>query len=976
MKEKIFALGYMPHRLWGKILYAQILEREEKSLFYSPGEIILKNEVSVTYQRLTPMQKELVHIIDEYNERKLHASFSSRGTVKEFLDGVDEKTIAGHIRPFIERQLVQALRVARENRIKVFVRDKGDRNIFPEDFLVLERNNADPVFEFGYQGNELKYTLHIIHGEKELNLKEHPAEVISNSPACLILGNRIFFINELDGKKLKPFLLKDEVIIPAQHVSKYFSTFVKNTLRDYNTITRGFMVRETVPVKTAFLIFSLGLDQNPVWELRLKYNDFTINPDGNEKRFVEFRENDNTFDFVRYSRDQAWEENLEQILNEAGLRSRDRHFYYLKNRYNQDDLTFLYSNINFLNENSQFLNENGISVYQRLSRNYYLGSIFLEWDSTENQDWFDIYARVRFGTFEYPFIQLRKNILQGNREYVLPDGSIAILPEEWFVTYQPMFQFGKIEDEVLKIHKQHFSMVDESMRIMHKTTISQLEKLTELDRLPEIPLPRGLNAELRSYQSEGFSWLIHLQSHGFGGCLADDMGLGKTLQAIAVLQKNKEEYAAVSHSDHSTIGQLSLFPEEKEKPTALIVVPASLIHNWINECRKFVPAMKVHAYAGNLRNKQIENFRYFDLIVSSYHTVRQDIEILSTFRFSYVILDESQMIKNPNSKLYRAMGELVSDHRLVLTGTPIENSLTDLWSQINFVNEGLLGTLNFFKKQFVQPIEKKKDKEKEERLKEIINPFILRRTKGEVARELPPVLEQIKYCSMTDEQRRLYEEEKSIARNMVLENIEEIGMEKSAFVVLKALAKLRQISNHPLMVDESYEYESGKFNEVLRDVESLVEEKHKVLLFSSFVKHLELFRQKFKDQGLDYAHLTGSMTQKEREHGIRKFQEKDACPVFLISLKAGGIGLNLTSADYVFILDPWWNPAAEMQALNRAHRIGQDKNVFVFRYISNDSIEEKILRLQEKKSELAKTFVASSNPLKYMSKKDVIELFA
>ncbi|HDR68723.1 MAG TPA: hypothetical protein ENN61_06685, partial [Bacteroidaceae bacterium] len=824
MNEKLFALGYMPHRLWGNILYAQMLEKEPGKVFYQPKEYILNNEDSITYQQISPMQRELVHIIDSYNERKLHGLFWRKGTVKEFEDHVEKQFILDHIRPYIEKQLYLALEVARENRIKIFFKGKDNRNIFPEDFLILEKTNVDPVFEFDYDGEGLKYTLKIIYGENRLVLRNNPVEIISNSPVALILGNRVFFVNDIDGKKLKPFLEKDEVVVPEQHVRKYFSTFVRNTLRDFNTICCGFEVREIVSEKSAMLIFCEGINKQPMWELKLTYNGHTIDPDSEIKRFVDFREQDNHFYFERYSRDPDWEEGLEQILSEIGLSSRDKHFHYLKNKDNKDDVTFLYSSINFINENSDYLIENGIVIHQRLQANYFLGTIDLELKSEENEDWFDVRASVLFGEYSVPFIKLRRNILQGDREYKLPDGSVAVLPEEWFSTYQPMFQFGRVENAILKIHRQHFSMVDESMRIMHATTIRQLEKLNEIERLPVLPTPKGLHAELRTYQAEGYSWLMYLQDNGFGGCLADDMGLGKTLQAIAVIQKNKEEYASESHSDHSSIGQLSLFPAEKVRPTSLIVVPATLIHNWINECTKFVPSLKVFAYAGNQRNRSTEHFRYYDIILSSYHTVRQDIEILSGFRFNYIILDESQMIKNPGSKLYGAMRELVSDHRLVLTGTPIENSLTDLWTQINFVNEGLLGTLNFFKKQFVQPIEKKKNKEKEEKLKEIINPFILRRTKDEVARELPPVSEQIKYCNMTDEQRRFYEEEKSLARNLILENIENIGMEKSAFIVLQALTRLRQISNHPVIAEESYEHESGKFNEVIRDVQSLMEE--------------------------------------------------------------------------------------------------------------------------------------------------------
>jgi SNF2 family DNA or RNA helicase len=356
--------------------------------------------------------------------------------------------------------------------------------------------------------------------------------------------------------------------------------------------------------------------------------------------------------------------------------------------------------------------------------------------------------------------------------------------------------------------------------------------------------------------------------------------------------------------------------------------------------------------------------------------VRQDILKLSTYRFHYIILDESQMIKNPSSKLYNAILSLQSDHKVVLTGTPIENSLTDLWSQINFVNPGLLGTLGFFKRSFVQPIEKKGDEEREAKLKELINPFILRRTKLEVARELPPVYEQIRYVNMTESQLRLYEEEKSKVRNALLENFEEIGLERSSIMVLQALTRLRQIANHPDLVEDYQGEGSGKFNEVYRDIESVVSEGHKVLVFSSFVKHLDLFKARFEQDGIRYAYLTGSRSQAQRKEAVYNFQNNNDCPLFLISLKAGGVGLNLTAADYVFILDPWWNPAAEMQALNRAHRIGQENRVFVYRFISNDSIEEKILSLQERKQELAETFVRSNNPLKSLSEEELLELLS
>jgi len=453
------------------------------------------------------------------------------------------------------------------------------------------------------------------------------------------------------------------------------------------------------------------------------------------------------------------------------------------------------------------------------------------------------------------------------------------------------------------------------------------------------------------------------------------MGLGKTLQAIAVLVRSMETGAVQEEGNSRGGQQLSLFGERVSQHTSLIVVPASLIHNWQNECRRFAPGLKVYSYVGIQRDRELTGFPSCDVILSTYHTVRQDIEKLSTYHFHYIILDESQMIKNPSSKLYQSMIELHSEHKLVLTGTPIENSLTDLWSQINFVNPGLLGTLNFFKKSFVQPIERKKDADREERLKELINPFILRRTKKEVARELPPVYEQIRYCNMSEDQRKLYEEEKSIARNSILENLEEVGLEKSSFMVLQALTRLRQIANHPAMVEEINGIESGKFTEVYRDIESVISEGHKALIFSSFVKHLDLFRERLDADGLSYSYLTGSVRQKDREKAVSAFQLNDDCRLFLISLKAGGVGLNLTAADYVFILDPWWNPAVEMQALNRAHRIGQENNIFLYRFISIDTIEEKIHHLQERKLELAETLITSNNPLRDLTEKELVELF-
>ena len=981
MRELKFALGYMPHRLWGYILQAQFLEKESGKEFFLPREYIQNDQTTSAWSKLTPMQQEVVRLIDSYSDRNLHRQFSRQKTSKEFQDSVDRKSIEEIIRPYIEKQIFQILEIARDNRISVFVKDKSDRNIYPEDFVGIEKQPADPVFSFRYS-NELSYTLQLIHGDSRLLLHNGYVEIISYKPTSIILGNTIYFINDIDGKKLKPFLDKEEVIIRGEMIGKYFASFVKNTLRDYKTLADGFEVTQITPDITAELVLEEGMKNLPVFILNFFYNGQHIYPDSPLNRFVDYKGKGTAHGFEIYPRDYKKEESISGILNELGLNTRDQRSFHLSRRFLGEQENDLLSAINFLNLSGNALSEQGIIFRQRLQQNYFLGSIDLKLDSTEKEDWFDILAVVKFGEYQVPFLSLRHHILSGIREYELPGGEIAILPAEWFTRYRNMFEFGRTEGDRILVHKQHFRMVDGPIRDFHPETLERLEQLTQLERLPAVDLPGGLTTELRGYQEEGYRWLLYLRKNGFGGCLADDMGLGKTVQAIALLLRSKQEallFPADQQQDNSAPepgdGQLSMFGVDPKKRTSLIVVPASLLHNWRSECNRFAPDLKLHLHVGNQRNRELSNFTYYDLIISTYHTVRQDIDQLSMFPFHYVILDESQMIKNSSSKLYQAVVELRSEHRIVLTGTPIENSLTDLWSQINFVNPGLLGTLSFFKRSFVLPIEKKNDEQREEKLKDLINPFILRRTKQEVATELPPVFEQVRYCNMTDPQRRLYEEEKSLARNSILENLEEIGLEKSALIVLQALTRLRQIANHPDLIDEFSGYDSGKFSEVYRDVESVLAEGHKVLIFSSFVKHLDLFRARFDEAKLKYAHLTGGHSRKQREQAVKNFQKEEDYRLFLISLKAGGVGLNLTAADYVFILDPWWNPAAEMQALNRAHRIGQEKNVFVYRFISSNTIEEKIQKLQEKKMELAETFVTSNNPLSALSEKDLVELF-
>ena len=352
-------------------------------------------------------------------------------------------------------------------------------------------------------------------------------------------------------------------------------------------------------------------------------------------------------------------------------------------------------------------------------------------------------------------------------------------------------------------------------------------------------------------------------------------------------------------------------------------------------------------------------------------------ELFSQMKFQAIVLDESQNIKNQSAKSTQLVNKLQGDHRLCLTGTPIENSVRDLWSQMNFLNKGLLGSQKYFEEEYVKPIEKKQDKEKSAELQKRVEVFVLRRTKGQVAKDLPAMTEKTIHCPMSPEQQRIYEETKSEYRNQLLEMVEEQGMDKTRLSVLQGLTKLRQLANHPKLVDPEYAQDSGKHTVLLEHIQTALREGHKVLVFSQFVSYLELIGKDLRKLKIPFLTLTGQTPQKDRQVSVKTFQETEDFPVFLISLKAGGVGLNLTAADYVFIADPWWNPAAEAQARDRTHRIGQENRVFSYKFISSDSVEDKILQMQNRKKEYAQDIIRiEENVVKTLNSRDISLLFS
>jgi SNF2 family DNA or RNA helicase len=484
-----------------------------------------------------------------------------------------------------------------------------------------------------------------------------------------------------------------------------------------------------------------------------------------------------------------------------------------------------------------------------------------------------------------------------------------------------------------------------------------------------------------------------MHQNRFGALLADDMGLGKTIQTLAQLQVLALEHRAERELNHQ-LGLTSngtalevgnsvslemktndgkpLPPETLHHGPVLIIAPKSLLYNWISESAKFCPKLKTCLYSGLSRQKLIPTFGKLDLVVMSYGTMRNDIELLRQYHYNCIVLDESQAIKNPSSQTSRALLKLQSKSRVALTGTPIENTLLDIWSQMNFLNPGLLGSYTYFEKQFIKPIEKGANPQKTEELRKLIDPFVLRRTKKQVMKELPPKIEKVHFCEMSAEQAELYQTVKNQYRNEILNHVSELGISKSRLKIFNGLMHLRQIALNPTLKDVNYDGGSGKDDEIMRMLLRAVANGHKVLFFSQFVGYLKVFEDIFEQQGVDYCYLDGSMDEKERQAQIELFQNDDKKRVFLLSLRAGNSGLNLTAADYVFLADPWWNPFTMKQAEDRAHRIGQDKPVFSYKFITKDTIEEKILALQAKKAALAESVIPDEDSI--LSSLDLEEL--
>ncbi len=930
----------------------------------------------------SPAQTEVVKLLTSINEQSLFKRFSKQKNLKLFFDKLEEQFTLDHIRPVMDEKISKALEVIALSDIPVFFKNPNYSSMYSTDRVNVRTLHHQPLFEFNLEPAGLKYTLKIKTENGEMGLTNREVLELTTSPCTFLINNQLFRFENIDSKKFKPFLKVNHLLIQPRSVDAYMSSFVENCVRDFPVHATGFYINNKDARLQTRLILESDLSQQPVFTLKFKYDDREYLAGTKSMVFVNHRSMKGHHIFDRFKRKTEEEQKAIEVLSELGLKSISDSQY--RPLYEDKTTAEMHHVIEWLNTNAKALMASGIQVIQQgFEHSYYTGQVKLTMQYIEDNDWFDIKAVILVGEFKIPFQQIRQHIIKGKREFILPDKEVFVIPEEWFTKYTDLMHFVKADGEQLKLDKMHYKLLDQEL--LTEVSPQWKERMEQLkQKAIHFESPEGLQATLRAYQEDGFKWMKLLNTNYFGGILADDMGLGKTIQTIALLL-NQYENNGLTEPTNTTEpqeGQLDMFGgvqgfNKSSVPASLIVMPTSLVHNWANEITKFAPKLKVYLYTGNNRTKSKEIgkiLKHYHVVLTSYGIIRNDIEFLKHYRFHYAILDESQNIKNPGSKIYQAVSDIESNHRLVLTGTPIENALVDLWAQMNFVNNGLLGNLNFFKNHYAGPIEKKRDEAKEQKLRELINPFILRRTKEMVAKELPPVTEQTLVCDMTEDQQKFYEREKSGIRNELMKAIEQTGVNRNAILALQALTRLRQIANHPALVDNTYEGSSGKYEMIFQKLRNAINEKHKVLIFSSFVKDLELIENDLIAQKVKYAKLTGSTT--DRQKVINSFTSDEDCRVFLISLKAGGVGLNLVEADYVFVLNPWWNPAAEAQAINRAHRIGQTKNVFVYKFIAAETIEEKIAKLQERKTALADTFITNNNPLKDLDENEIRELFA
>jgi SNF2 family DNA or RNA helicase len=933
-------------------------KKNRMPFFIVPMEGNLKKDRTELTTRITEITPEiLVFNRDQYTDERFELL---RQLVEESYDGVHKdrgipeadqaKKLVSKLRSIIPQ--LQDTILYRVNMYNLYDRKISKHNLE----LIKEMKEQSTSLSFKVEEEKLHYVLRSYTTIEGVMYDMSKEKITCHFP--FVIHNGVYYLNESMGysRSINTFCKNPELRIPKSEFETYYNRFIQPLSKKF-LVEIDHLKKEILKVPMKKRSKQLYLSEISGFILLkpiVVYDDQDVEilNDANVEYYKKGK-------LIQLQRDKEYE-----ILFIKTLKT-------LHPQFDNQRQSFFHLTPQEFVENGWFLDafdmlkEQNVQIfgYDKLSEMKYnknKPSVAIQIKS--DIDWFDVNVTVAFGNLEVSLKEIQKSVINKNKYVELTDGSIGILPETWLEKYSHLFRTGDLKKDTIRVSRYQLSVIDslydeldqeDPIFVKHKEIKNQLANFQEISKVKK---PRALKATLRDYQKEGLNWLNFLNQYNFGGCLADDMGLGKTLQMIAFFKHLKDT--------------------KKPKNAHLVVLPTSLIFNWQEEIQKFCPALKVLVLTGGNRIKDSASFKKIDIVLTTYGIVMRDITYLKKYTFNYIVLDESQAIKNPNSQRFKAVRLLKSENKLVLTGTPIENNTFDLYSQMTFVNPGLLGTMAHFRKEFSTPIDKNKDSKVANELKQLINPFMLRRTKEQVAKELPEKTEQILYCSMEEEQQKLYDAFRNKYRDYVLNKIDANGLGKSKMYVLEGLTKLRQICDAPQLLneEESYTQESIKIKELIRHVTEKTG-KHKVLVFSQFVKMLELIKNELDDQNIRYEYLDGKT--KNRQEKVENFQENENIRVFLISLKAGGTGLNLTAADYVYLVDPWWNPAVEAQAIDRSYRIGQTKHVMAYKMICKGTIEEKIIEHQLNKKQVSGDVIQTDESfVKSLSKETIAELFS
>lgn len=794
-----------------------------------------------------------------------------------------------------------------------------------------------PSLRFQVRRNESEY-YYYLEAEVELNGSYYPFHSFAQTAFLLEHNNEYFVLRYTDYKKLS-WLQQLDWKKEGADASQFSDNILAHLEKDYPVVRNSLLGSVAVEAETAGQVLLSEISgQFLMLTPQFDYDGFIV--EGNFQEKAVFHKEGKEYSIVRNKKaEQTIIEQIEKL--HPNFPKQINGYYYLSFTEAQKKNWFLKAFRQLLGLNMQVL---GMDMLKHFRYCPEKPVTVLE---VINEEASFVYIRftLHFGSEEVLFAELQKVIRAGQQALPLKDGSIALLEEEWLLKYAILVKHAIVDKDKIRIPKWLAIALEqntETAQALHgvmKNEWWQKWQQWQSSEKSLYPLPASVNSTLRIYQQKGYEWLMLLNEIGAGMFLADDMGLGKTLQTIcfvAFLVKNN--------------------PAKK----ILIVCPASLIYNWQNELIKFAPSLKGYVYHGAGRDKAVFTNESTEIIISSYGTLRSDADVFLSHSYQAVILDESHTIKNPASQITKLVYMLSADRRITLSGTPVMNNTFDLYSQLQFILPGMFGSQQFFKREYADPIDRDKNEQRIRDLQKLTSPFILRRTKEQVAKDLPPKTEIVLWCQMEEAQQQVYEEIKNQVKGELRATIKEQGLQKSKLQVLQGILKLRQVCNSPVLLKDS-DYtcdESIKTSELMEEIENNLSN-HKALVFSQFTSMLDILSKELVKRNIPFMLLTGATPPKERDRMVQEFNsDKSVFRVFLLSLKAGNAGLNLTAADYVFLFDPWWNSAVEQQAIDRTHRIGQTKNVFAYKLICKNSIEERIIQLQQQKKSLAGSLVS------------------